>query len=278
AAEGFAIAEALYPAGHPARHRIIGSHEDLQSLTVEDVATFLSQWYGPANATLAISGDIAPGQTRALVNKWFADLPGSGQEPVRPVWPPPALNADVERTIEDPFTKVGRVHMAWPSPPITTTEDGAFDLLAFILADPRVGRLWNASPFDVFLDVSAYQLSREQGSEFHISIDGATQSVVSAAKRSILEVLQDIATRGVTPVDLARARESYETSLNQGLETLSGRTNWFQLLNRIATAPNDFAWLRRRWDLASPQVIRDLATQLLGSRRVTVVTLPKGGL
>ena len=51
----------------------------MTAASYEDVVEFFRKYYQPANASLVIAGDIDPVKTRALVEKWFADVkPGSG--------------------------------------------------------------------------------------------------------------------------------------------------------------------------------------------------------
>ena len=66
--------EALYPADHPYGHSVIGSHEDLQAATVEDVVRFFQTWYGPNNAGLVVAGDFDVEETRALIERLFGHL------------------------------------------------------------------------------------------------------------------------------------------------------------------------------------------------------------
>ena len=70
-----ALPETMYPAGHPYAHTVIGSHEDLEAATVEDVITFFDTWYVPSNAGLVVAGDIDADQTRAWIDQTFGTLP-----------------------------------------------------------------------------------------------------------------------------------------------------------------------------------------------------------
>ena len=69
-----ALVQQLYPAGHPYYGNVIGSHEDIQAVKLEDVQNFFRQYYAPNNASLAIVGDIDVAQTKALVEKYFGTL------------------------------------------------------------------------------------------------------------------------------------------------------------------------------------------------------------
>jgi len=65
----YVIDRALYPEGHPYRWQVIGSLEDLDAATLEDVKEFHARWYGPNNATLVVAGDIDVEQTKAWIEK-----------------------------------------------------------------------------------------------------------------------------------------------------------------------------------------------------------------
>src|SRR5262249_6272194 len=67
--------ENLYPAGHPYSWPVIGSHEDLQAASVEDVKAFFRTYYTPNNLSLVISGDFEPARAKALVDKYFGAIP-----------------------------------------------------------------------------------------------------------------------------------------------------------------------------------------------------------
>src|SRR3546814_6822743 len=64
-------ARALFPAGHPYHHPIIGSMDDLNAASLADVKDWFGQYYGAANAVLSLSGDVDAKQARALAEKYF---------------------------------------------------------------------------------------------------------------------------------------------------------------------------------------------------------------
>ncbi len=52
------IFENTYPDGHPYDHGVIGSMEDLDAASLEDVHEWFQSYYGAANAVLAVVGDV----------------------------------------------------------------------------------------------------------------------------------------------------------------------------------------------------------------------------
>lgn len=79
---------ALYPPDHPYHHPVIGSHEDLEAATLDDVRGFFSRWYSPSNASLVVAGDFDPEFVRGRIERLFGGLPAPRAEhaeaPARP--------------------------------------------------------------------------------------------------------------------------------------------------------------------------------------------------
>src|SRR3569832_2068009 len=89
------LAKMLWPANHPYSWPTIGYMEDLTAASHEDVVQFFKKYYAPNNASLVIAGDIDYDKTKALVEKWFNEVPKG--EPVDPIAPPAALLTSVKR-------------------------------------------------------------------------------------------------------------------------------------------------------------------------------------
>ena len=73
------ILAGLWNPEFPYHWETIGTHEDLEAATLADVREFFERWYGPENAVLSIAGDIDAAETRRLVQKWFAGIPGKAR-------------------------------------------------------------------------------------------------------------------------------------------------------------------------------------------------------
>jgi predicted Zn-dependent peptidase len=53
-----ALTSALYPPDHPYHWLTIGAADDIRAMQFEDVRAFFRTYYHPANASLALAGDI----------------------------------------------------------------------------------------------------------------------------------------------------------------------------------------------------------------------------
>jgi zinc protease len=122
------------------KHSTIGSMDDLNAATVDDVATFFKTYYAPNNAVLSIVGDVDTKKTMALVQKYFGAI-ASQPQPKRPNLTEPPHTAERRSTIEDPLARLARVDIAWIVPPSGGVDGDALDVLSDVLSGGRSGRL-----------------------------------------------------------------------------------------------------------------------------------------
>ncbi|MBM4132033.1 insulinase family protein, partial [bacterium] len=69
------ISAAMWPEGHPYHHPVIGSHEDLEAASVQDVKDFFAAFYVPGNASLVVAGDFDRTEAKRLVAETFGAVP-----------------------------------------------------------------------------------------------------------------------------------------------------------------------------------------------------------
>jgi len=138
------IGEQAYdnPAYH---HSVIGSMEDLNAASVDDVATFFKTYYAPNNAVLTIVGDIDTKKTTALIEKYFGSI-NKQPQPKRPDLAEKPHTAERRSTLEDPLSRLARVDIAWLTPPAGTPDFDALDVVSWVLSSGRSARLNVATP------------------------------------------------------------------------------------------------------------------------------------
>ncbi len=272
------VAEALWPAGHPYHHLAIGSPEDLDAASLEDVRQFFRTWYVPNNACLVIAGDIDPQATRRLVDKYFGPIP-AGKVPDRPAPPkvelPGEVRVDVEAGVELP-----RVELAWPSPALYAPGDADLDLLAQVLTSGKTSRLYKRLVYDdqIAQDVSAFQASRMLGSDFEIVATAKPGHTPDELLAAIRQELEKVKTGAIADEELGRARTSFLTREAFGLEGVGERAN---TLNGYVAYAGDPDFLQRdiaRYENATPRsVVEAERTWLPLDRVVVAVTRPVKG-
>jgi len=122
------------------KHSVIGSMEDLNAASVDDVATFFKTYYAPNNAVLSIVGDVDTKKTMALIEKYFGTIVKQPQ-PKRPDLVEPPHTAERRSTIEDQLARLPQVDIAWVAPPAGTPDFDALDVVSWVLSSGRSGRL-----------------------------------------------------------------------------------------------------------------------------------------
>ena len=238
------IDKMLFPEGHPYRWPTIGYMEDLTAASYDDVVEFFRKYYQPANASLVIAGDIDPAKTRALVEKWFADVK-AGRGPVPPIDYPRAMLTSVTRkTIED-RVQLPRLYMSWITPSLFKPGDAELDVVSQILAGGKNSRLYKRLVYDLQIaqDVTAYQASAALDSQFQIIVTarpGDPKSTPASVIERIKGIVdEEIAKLQKTPPaarEFQRAINQIEASFYNRMESVGGFGGKGDQLNAYYTA------------------------------------------
>ncbi|MDT7688803.1 MAG: zinc protease [Acidobacteriota bacterium] len=122
-------------------HSTIGSMEDLDAATVEDVRAFFRVYYAPNNAVITIAGDFDSQEARVLVEKYFASIPSQAPPPPVDVSEPEevAVRGELYR---DPFAQLPAIMLGWKVPARRTPDFYALSLGTDLLLDGDSSRLY----------------------------------------------------------------------------------------------------------------------------------------
>jgi len=216
-----AVIEALVPADHPYHWSTIGSPDDLRAASVDDVRAFFRRYYHPANASIAIAGDIDADQALDRVEAHFGDIPAG--EPVGPVARTPAHAQPTRRVIED-RVELPRIYLGWLTPALHADGDAELDLLGDVLAGGKASRLYRALVYEqrIATEVAAYQNSRELGSFFQVvatAVPGVSLGALEAAIRHELSRIRD---EILGADELARSLAMTESAFVSRLQSVGG--------------------------------------------------------
>ncbi|HET7475054.1 MAG TPA: pitrilysin family protein [Dermatophilaceae bacterium] len=132
---------AVFPSGHPYAHPTIGSMEDLDAASLDDVHAFFRRYYGPNNTVLTLVGDLSAEEGFAAVERYFGQLPASAQ-PSATSSPPlaPLATAVHDRHVED--VPADRVMLGFRLPPDDTPDFFAAALALDAVAGLSTSRLF----------------------------------------------------------------------------------------------------------------------------------------
>ncbi|HYH86507.1 MAG TPA: pitrilysin family protein [Pyrinomonadaceae bacterium] len=122
-------------------HSTIGSMEDLDAATIEDVQEFFRIYYAPNNAVLTITGDFDPAEARSLVEKYFASIAAQPTPPRADVVEPEGVAARGE-TYRDQFAQLPAIMLGWKAPARRTEDYYALSLASDLLLDGDSSRMY----------------------------------------------------------------------------------------------------------------------------------------
>ena len=121
-------------------HSLIGSFEDLNAASIDDVSRFFKTHYAPDNAVLTIVGDFQVGEAKKLVQTYFGDIPAQAR-PKRPDLAEPSTVAARSEVYKDPLAKVPGVVVGYPGPVRGSEDFYALTVLDAILTGGESSRL-----------------------------------------------------------------------------------------------------------------------------------------
>ena len=274
-----ALSEALFPPHHPYHWLTIGAVDDLRAMEFEDVRAFFRTYYHPANASLALAGDIDTEEAFALADKYFGDIP-SGDKP-QPVDADASVAHEVRIVLED-RVELPRVYMAWHSPAMFADGDAEADLFADLLANGKTSRLYRTLVYDkrIAVDVSAYQHSRELSSFFLLAATAAPGQSLTDITALVDERIQQLADEGPVDEEMERGLAQAEAHFMYRLQTVGGfggKSDQLNAYNVFRGNPDYFAGDLERYRGATRESVRNAARKYLAfDRRVLLSIVPRG--
>ena len=269
----------LWPAGHPYSWPTIGHMEDLTAASYDDVVNFFRTYYVPNNASLVIAGDIDIARTRALVEKWFGEIP-RGPTPV-PVAPPAAVLTDVKRKTISDQVQLPRLYLGWLTPREYAPGSAALDVLASILSDGKNSRLYSRLVYEtqVAQDVAAFQMSGALGSSFQIVVTARPGHTAAELQKMVDEELDKLRRAAPEPREVEQVRNQTEAAFYRAMERVGGFGGKANQLNAYYVAgggPDYFAEdLARYTSIAPSDVQAALLRWLPPDRRVELIVEPE---
>ena len=271
----------LWPAGHPYSWPTIGSMEDLTAASREDITSFFKTYYAPNNASLAIAGDIDLAQTRALVERWFGEIPRGPV--VQPVAAPPAALTDVTRRTITDRVRLPRLYLGWLTPHAYAPGSAALDVAASVLADGKNSRLYTKLVYETQMaqDVSAVQQSGALGSSFLIIATARPEQPIAAIQTIIDEEIARLRREPPQTREMERVLNQIQASFFRGMERVGGfggKANQMNAYYAAGASPDFFAEdLARYTSLAAADVQAAVLRWLPPDRRVELIVEPGKG-
>jgi len=216
------ITQNTYPAGHPYSWETIGSMEDLNAASLEDVKEWFRTYYGAANAVLVIAGDVTAADAKARVEKYFGDIPAGPT--IRRQEENVAKMTGERRAMMQDRVPQARIYKVWNIPGYKQRDFTMVDMVGDLLAGGKNSRLYKRL---VYTDRTATAVNSsvgpfELGSQLELSVTVKPGSDPAAVEKAMDEELARFLATGPTPEELARVVTSNYANFVRGVERIDG--------------------------------------------------------
>ena len=218
------ISKNLYPTTHPYNWDVIGSLEDLQNATLEDVKNFYKRWYVPNNVTLTIAGDFDVKQTKMWVEKYFGEIK-RGEDIPKIEKQPVTLTETKKLYYEDNFARLPQLTLTWPSVYEYHPDSYALEVLANYLSKGKKAPLYKTLVEDkkVTDAVDVYQYNSEITGQYMLSVTAFEKTNLNEVMNGINEAFKDFEAKGISQQDLNRIKAGQETAFYTKLSSVLGK-------------------------------------------------------
>ncbi len=220
------ISENLYPEDHPYSWTVIGSLDDLESATLQDVRDFYNRWYVPNNVTLVVAGDFDPGQARIWVEKYFGEI--SAGEPIPPLEKKPAIVESTQKLYyEDNFARLPYLTLTWPGVPEYHPDSYPLEILTNYLSNGQRAPLFKVLVKEKMLcgNVGLRSSSAELAGELSLSVMAYQGVSLDSVYQGFQEAMLRFEPDGISEKDLDRIKAGAESSFYNSLSSVLGKSS-----------------------------------------------------
>lgn len=216
------LTRAMYPKGHPYHHSVIGSMNDLNAASLDDVKQWFRTWYGPNNAVLVLAGDIDVATAKEKVTRYFGDIP-AGPSMAQPKVDVVERSQSTREVMQDKVPQA-RIYRVWNVAQIGTQDLNRLQLFSQVLGGSKSSRLdTRLLHQDKLVDSISSMVSGSQlGSQFMVMAN-VKQGVDPVKVEAIIdEEMRRLIADGPTDAELAQAKTMFRGGFIRGIERIGG--------------------------------------------------------
>jgi zinc protease len=243
------LVKGMAPPGHPYSWTVIGSMEDLNAASLEDVQEWFKTYYGAANTVLVLAGDIDPETALKKTEQYFGDIPAGPPIAKYDQWVP-QITGTRRQQVSDRVPQA-RWYKAWNIPAYGEQDTVRLELAADVLSSGKSSRLYKRLVYDdqTATDVSAAVGAREISSYFLITATAKPGQDLAKIERAVDEEVARFLSKGPTSQELERAKAGKIAGFVRGAERIGGFGGKSDILAMNQTYRGDPAFYQTVLDL-----------------------------
>jgi zinc protease len=264
---------------HPYKRPTIGSIEDLEAASLQNVIAFHNTFYRPDNVTLIVAGDFDPKQLDAWVDQYFGWIPKPATPIPQVTAKEPVRKKNLRYTVTSETAPLPAVAMTWLIPPASDSADSiALKVAAALLSQGDSSRLYQSL-------VYRHQVAQQAGADadgrvgpglFTAYAILASGHQPAEAEKLLREEIIWLATQPIPAAELDKVKTQLLTSELKQRQTAQGIAFALGQASLIEGSPE-----RANTDLVALQKVteqdvhRVLQKYVTGAHSVTIDYLPQ---
>ena len=252
------IVEGAFPKGHPYSWTVIGSMEDLNAASLEDVQEWFKTYYGPNNAVLVVAGDVVADEVLEKVKLYFGDIPPGPPISKYETWEV-QLESDKHEVLQDRVPQA-QYYKIWGGPHLTSEDTDLLNLAGDVLAGGKNSRLFERLVYNeqIATGAQAGMFANEIGGIFWIVVTAQPGGDVDTIKRAVDEEVDRLMQDGISKDELERVKAARRGGFVRGIERIGGFGGKSDVLARNAVyagRPDFYKVQQRRFESATADSI-----------------------
>jgi predicted Zn-dependent peptidase len=268
----------VYPESHPYHHTVIGSMEDIEGSTLEDVSDFFKTFYVPNNAVITICGDFDPNIGVKLVEKHFGDIPRGSPIPDIPGEPVlPQLIGETKREHVQGDVPLPRVIMGFRIPPYTEKGFYAADVASSVLGSGHSSRLYDAlvRKKRIAKDVTSFVFPLTTGAGMlMVWATGLPDGSIDDLEGVMSDELEKM--NSIRDEEISRVVALTETSFTRQIEQVSERADLLSMFTQFFDDPRLLNSEVERLSSVSAGEVENFTSDFLGEDNRAILTYMPG--
>jgi predicted Zn-dependent peptidase len=254
----------------------IGSMEDLQAASLDDIREFFATWYRPDNCTLTLVGDFIPSEAKQLVEQYFGDIAPGGSFPQFTLERQPQ-NLERRETFAS-RVQLPRLYRLYHLPKMGAPGWIHADLLTTVLAADKASRLERSLVHEqqIAQDVAAYVLPTEATGILLVQATAKEGVSIEAIEHAVDEEIARVASGGITEDELTRAKNRAEIEYAHQIENYDSRADLIGMLSTYFDDPHILETWLEPYRGASAEDLANVARNfLVAENRATSLFVPE---
>ena len=271
------IGAKMYPYSHPYSWSTIGSMDDLNAASLDDIKEWYRTYYGPNNAVISLAGDVTPERALELVSKYFGAIPPGPPLPRTAQWIP-RLDRNIRDEMEDQVPQA-RIYRVYHAPAWKDVEMQHLGLLGGVLAGSNSARLTRRLVFDKGLatSVNAAVNDGELGSTFMIIATVKPGVDPAVVEQEIDTIIGEVLEKGPSTAELVRVKTAVLAANARKLAPLGGFGGRADVLSESMTyggAPDAYLAQLEQMHAATPAQVKAAGIKWLRANHYTMLVKP----